>query len=78
MENELELIASNAPEWLKPTAAMAVAIVEQYHAGGVEQEEMMDIVVRMCDELDRIPAANKDLDTKSSFITALYSEAGII
>jgi hypothetical protein len=78
MQNELELLAQSGPEWIQSHAEMAQAIVEQYHAGGMEQEEMMDILVRMCDSLDTIPEARKDLDTKSLFITTLYAEAGII
>ena len=78
MKSELETIRDRAPSWLQPTADMAVSILEQYHAGGILEEEIQDIVVRMCDSLDHIPAASRDLDTKSSFILALYSEAGIL
>lgn len=78
MESELDLICANAPKWLEPTADMAQAIVEQYRAGGVDELELQDILVRLCDSLDSVPGAAQDLDTKSAFITALYAEAGLI
>ena len=78
MENELELLAQHGPRWIHSHATMACAVLEQYASGGLEQEELQDIVVRMCDALDTVAEARQDLDTKSQFITLLYSEAGII
>jgi len=73
----LEQLAEAKEPWARTRAETALAVLEQYDGGGLEDMELQDIMTRIIDskELDR---EADDLETKALLITAVLGAAELI
>jgi len=73
----LEQLSEANEHWASSRAQTALAVLEQYEGGGLDDMEFQDIMSRIIDEreLDR---ASDDLETKALLITAVLGSAGLI
>jgi hypothetical protein len=73
----LEQLAQASETWASSRAQTALAVLEQYDGGGLDDMEFQDIMSRIVDERELDREAD-DLETKALLITAVLGAAELI
>ena len=73
----LELLSQCGRPWAEQRAQMALAILQQYQGGGLDQSEYMELMQDLV-RSDRLDAEADDLETKAALVTAVYACAQLI
>ena len=75
--NVLEMLCGSDRPWAQQRAQMALAILEQYQGGGLDQSEYMELMQDLV-RSDRLDEEADDLETKAALVTAIYGCAQLI
>lgn len=70
-------IAAEGEPWAAGRAQMALAIMEQYQGGGLDQAEYMELMQDLV-RSEQLDAEASDLATKAALVTAIFACAQLI
>jgi hypothetical protein len=76
-QQQLQMLAEQGPSWAAERAQMALAIMEQYQGGGLDDSEYAELMLDLV-RSDRLDSEADDLDTKTMLVTAVYGAAQLI
>jgi len=73
----LEHLAHSAQPWAAARAQMALAIMQQYQGGGLDQSEFAELMQDLV-RSDRLDEEADDLEVKTLLVTAVFACAQLI